>query len=46
MAALIANLEEVFGGDPFIDDDVMITDVRSIEDLSRVYSEFLEKRVA
>lgn len=43
VAALIANLEEVFGFDPFEDEDVMITDVRTIEDLCKVYAAHLEK---
>lgn len=37
VAALIANLEEEFGMDPFEDEDVMITDIRTIKDLCKVY---------
>ncbi|UAA37466.1 acyl carrier protein [Paraneptunicella aestuarii] len=43
VAALIANLEEVFGIDPFEDEDVMITDIRTIKDLCKVYAKSLEK---
>lgn len=46
VAALIANLEEVFGGDPFTEDDVMITDIRTIDDLSQVYTAYIEKASA
>ena len=42
VAALIANLEEVFGIDPFQNEDVMITAVRTIKDLCTVYSSCLE----
>jgi len=38
VAALIANLEELFGVDPFQDEDVMITDIRTLKDLCEVYS--------
>jgi acyl carrier protein len=37
VAALIANLEERLGVDPFQSDDVMITDIRTIGDLCRAY---------
>lgn len=43
VATLIASLEEVFGVDPFQDEDVMITDVRTIGDLTRIYIKCLEK---
>ena len=43
VAALIANLEEILGVDPFQDEDVMITDVRTIADLNKVYANCLEK---
>ena len=38
VAALIASLEEELGFDPFQDEDVMITDVRTFGDLCRVYA--------
>ena len=37
VAALIANLEERLGVDPFRSDDVMITDIRTVGDLVRAY---------
>ena len=37
VAALIANLEETLGIDPFRSDDVMITDIRTVGDLIRAY---------
>lgn len=43
VAALIANLEEVFGVDPFQDEDVMITDIRTVGDLRRVYENCLAR---
>lgn len=46
VATLIANLEEVFGCDPFTDEDVMITDIRTVEDLCRVYIRYLEQTCA
>jgi len=42
VAALIANLEEELGVDPFEDEDVMITDLRTIKDLYQVYRDCLE----
>ncbi len=39
VAALIASLEEELGFDPFQDEDVMITDVRTFGDLCRVYGD-------
>lgn len=39
VAALIASLEEELGFDPFQDEDVMITDVRTFGDLCRVYTD-------
>lgn len=41
VAALIANLEEELGVDPFEDADVSITDLRTIGDLNQVYVECL-----
>lgn len=41
VAALIANLEEELGVDPFEDEDVMITDIRTIKDLCQVYTDCL-----
>ena len=38
VAGLIAHLEEVFGIDPFQDENVMITDIRTIGDLCDVYA--------
>lgn len=46
VAALIANLEEVLGCDPFADEDVMITDIRTVDDLCRVYTACLEQTCA
>lgn len=43
VATLIANLEDEFGVDPFQDEDVMITDIRTVGDLCRVYAACLEK---
>ncbi len=43
VAALIANLEEEFGFDPFQQEDVMITDIRTIKDLCNVYASCLER---
>lgn len=37
VAGLIANLEEELGVDPFQDEDVMITDIRTIKHLCDVY---------
>ncbi len=44
VASLIANLEEELGVDPFQSEDVMITDIRTIGDLKRVYLNCLEAR--
>ena len=41
VAALIANLEEELDIDPFEDEDVMITDIRTVGDLCEVYEEAL-----
>lgn len=38
VAAIIANLEEELDVDPFEDEDVMITDIRTVEDLVEVYN--------
>lgn len=38
VATLIANLEEAFGVDPFQDEDVMITDIRTVKDLCDAYA--------
>lgn len=44
VAALIANLEEVFGVDPFEDEHIMITDLRTVGDIYRLYESIcLEK---
>ncbi|MFK3648772.1 acyl carrier protein [Lysobacter enzymogenes] len=45
VAALIASLEEELGVDPFQEEDVMITDVRTVGDLRRVYAGCLERSV-
>lgn len=42
VAALIANLEEELGVDPFQDEDVMITNIRTIKELCDVYASCLE----
>lgn len=44
VATLIANLEEDLGIDPFQDEDVMIADVRTIEDLGDIYTRALAGR--
>lgn len=41
VAALIAGLEEELGVDPFQQDDVMITDIRTIMDLREAYERCL-----
>lgn len=43
VAELVANLEEAFGIDPFQDENVMITDIRTINDLCKVYVASLQK---
>lgn len=43
VAGLIANLEEALGVDPFQDEDVMITDIRTIGDLCSVYERCLSR---
>ncbi len=45
VAELIANLEEQLEMDPFQDEDVMITDIRTIGDLCNVYISCFEKRI-
>lgn len=42
VATLIANLEEEFGVDPFQDENVMITDIRTVKDLGNAYANCLE----
>lgn len=42
VASLIANLEEVLGIDPFEDENIMITDMRTIGDFCKVYATCLE----
>lgn len=42
VATLVASLEEQFGIDPFQQDDVMITDVRTFGDLCSVYANALQ----
>lgn len=37
VAAIIANLEEELDVDPFEDEDVMITDIVTVDDLIKVY---------
>ena len=41
VAALVANLEEELGIDPFEDEDVMITDIRTVKDVVEVYTKSL-----
>lgn len=43
VASLIANMEEILGVDPFQDENVMITDIRTIKDICEVYAACLEK---
>ncbi|HKP96351.1 MAG TPA: acyl carrier protein [Fibrobacteria bacterium] len=45
VAALIANLEDALGVDPFQAEDVMITDIRTIGDLCAAYTDCLAKQV-
>ncbi len=44
VAGLVANLEEELGVDPFQDEDVMITDVRTVKDLYEVYVKCVAKQ--
>jgi acyl carrier protein len=44
VAALIANLEEELGIDPFEDENVMITDIRTIKDICQVYEQCLQSQ--
>lgn len=44
VAALVANLEEELGIDPFEDEDASITDIRTIKDICEVYVECLENQ--
>lgn len=37
VAAVVANLEDQLGFDPFEDEDIAITDLRTIKDLEMVY---------
>jgi len=43
VATLILILEEELGVDPFQDEDVMITDIRTIHDLCEVYARCLSR---
>jgi acyl carrier protein len=45
VAALIANLEDALGVDPFQAEDVMITDIRTIGDLCAAYRDCLAKQL-
>lgn len=40
VAALLASLEEAFDVDPFLHEDVMIADIRTLGDLCTVYARF------
>jgi acyl carrier protein len=42
VATLLAHLEEEFGFDPFQDENVMITDIRTLKDLGDTYAKGLE----
>ena len=44
VATLIAHLEEELGVDPFQDEDVSITSIRTVQDLADVYAASLERR--
>lgn len=46
VAELIANLEDVFGIDPFQDENVSITNIRTLKDLCEIYTTYLEKTTA
>ncbi len=43
VATLVASLEEELGVDPFQDENVMITDIRTFKDLCTVYASCLER---
>ncbi|HLP42436.1 MAG TPA: acyl carrier protein [Fibrobacteria bacterium] len=43
VAALVANLEDALGVDPFQAEDVMITDIRTVGDLCSAYWNCLAK---
>ena len=43
VATLIANLDEELGVDPFQDENVMITDIRTLRDLGDVYANCLAR---
>lgn len=45
VAALLANLEDALEVDPFVDDDVMITDIRTVDDLCNVYEKAIQDSV-
>ena len=44
VATLMAHLEEELGVDPFQDEDVSITGIRTLQDLTDVYTASLERR--
>lgn len=44
VATLIAALEEALGVDPFLNEDVMITDIRTIASLTAVYENSLKSQ--
>lgn len=44
VATLVAHLEEELGVDPFQDEDVSITDIRTVQDLAGAYAACLERR--
>lgn len=44
VAELIANLEDKLGIDPFQDEEVSITDIRTLKDIYNVYSSSLEQQ--
>lgn len=43
VATLIARLEEEVGIDPFRDEDVMISDLRTVGDMARIYAQGLAR---
>lgn len=45
VVALIANLEETFDIDPFENDDVIVKDIKTIEDVCKVYVQTLEQKI-
>lgn len=43
VAALLASLEEAFGVDPFVHENVTLADIRTLADLYGVYTRFVSR---